>query len=415
MCLSISEEQFLELTGRFGTPLYVYEESRIRENFREFNSAFKKAKICYAYKANTNLAICHILKQEGAAADVVSEGELRVALKVGVKPEDIIFTNNAKTREELEFALDSDVTINVDSLDEVDSIAEISRERGETARISFRVNPAVNPKTHPKIATGVRESKFGLHLSDIAFEAYKKATQSENIEIAGIQMHIGSQITDMTAFSEATEKLMEFVLRLSDELEIRLKFVDIGGGLGISYTGEETPKPTDLAGKVLPIIKEYNNRLGYEPELWLEPGRYIVANTGVLLCEVQSVKRTPCRNFVNVDAGFNVLIRPAMYGSFHRIRVIGKSGKTERYDIAGNVCESGDILGRERELPKVERGDILAVFDAGAYGFSMSSQYNSRPRPAEILVRENSVEVIREREDWDDLWRGQRVPGDLVK
>ena len=410
MCLSIAEEQLIELAKRFGTPLYVYDESRIRENFGEFKAAFPKARICYAYKANTSLAICSILRQEGAAADVVSEGELRAALKVGVKPEDIIFTNNAKTREELEFALDSGVIINVDSLDELNLISEI----GKPAKISFRVNPAVDPKTHPKIATGMKDSKFGLHLeNDIALEAYKKAKEL-GIEIAGVQMHIGSQITDMTAFEDAAKKLMDFVLKLK-ESGITLKFIDIGGGLGISYTGEKTPKPKDLAEKILPIIKEYNSNLGYEPELWLEPGRYLVANAGVLLCGVQSVKKTPYKNFVNVDCGFNTLARPVLYDSFHRIKALGKKGNEETYDIAGNICESGDILGKDRQLPAVEKGDILAILDAGAYGFSMASQYNSRPRPAEVLVREKSTEIIREREIWDDLWRGEKVPDDLAK
>ncbi len=409
MCLSIAEEQLIELAKRFGTPLYVYSESRIRENFREFKAAFPNAKVCYAYKANTSLAICNILRQEGASADVVSTGELRTALKAGVKPEDIIFTNNAKTREELEFAIDYGAIIDVDSLDELNSIAEI----GKPAKISFRVNPAVDPKTHPKIATGMKGSKFGLHLEkDIALEACKKASQLDNITIVGVQMHIGSQITDMTAFEDATKKLMDFVLQLK-ELDITLKFIDIGGGLGISYKGEETPKPKDLADKVLHIIKEYNNKLGYEPELWLEPGRYLVANAGVLLCQVQSVKKTPYRNFVNVDCGFNTLARPAMYDSFHRIKALGKTGAEETYDIAGNICESGDILGKDRQLPALEHGDILAVLDAGAYGFSMASRYNARPRPAEILVRENSTEIIRERETWDDLWRGEKVPDDL--
>jgi len=411
MCLSIAEEQLIELAKRFGTPLYVYDESRIRENFGEFKAAFPGAKICYAYKANTSLAICSILRQEGAAADVVSEGELRTALKVGVKPGDIIFTNNAKTKEELEFAIDSGVIVDVDSLDELDSIAEI----GGPAKISFRVNPAVDPKTHPKIATGLKGSKFGLHLEkDIALEACRKASQLDNITIAGVQMHIGSQITDMTAFSDATKKLLDFVLRLK-ESDITLKFIDIGGGLGISYKGEKTPTARDLAARVLPIVKEYSNKLGYSPELWLEPGRYIVANAGVLLCEVQSVKKTPYKNFVNVDCGFNTLARPVLYDSFHRIKVLGKSGKTETYDVAGNICESGDILGKDRELPAVEKGDTLAILDAGAYGFSMASKYNARPRPAEVLVRENSVEVIRERETWDDLWRGEKVPEDLSK
>ena len=408
MCLSIAEEQLIELAKRFGTPLYVYDESRIRENFSEFKAAFPGAKICYAYKANTSLAICSILRQEGAAADVVSTGELRTALKVGVKPEDIIFTNNAKTKEELEFAIDSGVVIDVDSLDELNSIGEL----GKPAKISFRVNPSVDPKTHPKIATGMKGSKFGLHLEkDIALKAYKKAKEL-GIEIAGVQMHIGSQITDMTAFSDATKKLLDFVLRLK-ESGITLKFIDIGGGLGISYEGEKTPAPKDLADKILPIIKEYNSKLGYEPELWLEPGRYLVANAGVLLCEVQSVKKTPYKNFVNVDCGFNTLVRPAMYDSFHRIKVLGKKGSEEKYDVAGNICESGDILGKDRELPAVEKGDVLAILDAGAYGFSMASKYNGRPRPAEVLVREKSTEIIRERETWDDLWAGEKVPGDL--
>jgi len=408
MCLSIAEEQLIELAKRFGTPLYVYDETRIRENFGEFKAAFGNAKICYAYKANTSLAICSILRQEGAAADVVSTGELRTALKVGVKPGDIIFTNNAKTKEELDFAIDSGAIINIDSLDELTSISEI----GKPAKISFRVNPSVDPKTHPKIATGMKGSKFGLHLEkDIALEAYKKAKEL-GIEIVGVQMHIGSQITDMAAFGNATKKLLDFVLQLK-ESDITLKFIDIGGGLGISYKGEKTPTPKDLAAKVLPIIKEYNSKLGYEPELWLEPGRYLVANAGVLLCEVQSVKKTPYKNFVNVDAGFNTLARPAMYDSFHRIKALGKKGSEETYDVAGNICESGDILGKDRKLPAVEKGDVLAVLDAGAYGFSMASQYNARPRPAEILVRENSTEIIRERETWDDLWRGEKVPEDL--
>ncbi len=411
MCLLIAEEQLIELAERFGTPLYIYKESRIRENFDEFKTAFEGAKICYAYKANTSLAICHILRQKGAAADVVSEGELRTALRVGINPEDIIFTNNAKTNEEIEFAIDSGVIINVDSIDELNSIAET----GKPAKISFRVNPAVDPKTHPKIATGMKESKFGLHLEkDTALEAYRKASELSNVEIIGVQMHIGSQITDMTSFSDATEKLMEFVMRLKNDMGIQLRFIDVGGGLGISYAGEEIPKPVDLAARILPIIKKYSIELGYEPDVWLEPGRYLVANAGVLLCEVQSVKKTPYKNFVNVNCGFNVLLRPAMYDSFHRIKVLGKTGNGEKYDIAGNICESGDILGRERELPPVEKGDIIAILDAGAYGFSMASQYNSRPRPAEILVRENSVEVIREREGWEDLWRGQKVPDDLI-
>ncbi len=409
-----------DIANRFKTPLYVYDECRIRENYRTFYRAFKNRyhgiKVLYAYKANTNLAICKILQNEGAGADVVSPGELKTALHVGVKPEDIIFTNNSKGQDELKTAVDAGAVINIDSIDELKLLGDILTELGKNSRISFRINPEIDPKTHPKISTGMRNSKFGIHIEkDIAFNAYKTAKGMGNIKIAGIHTHIGSQIMDTGVFAETAERIMEFVLRLKNELGIELEFVDLGGGLGIPYHGESAPSPEDMARVVVPVIQKWTKKIDYEPQLWLEPGRCIVGNAGILLCRVQGVKKTPSKNFVNVDAGFNTLLRPAMYDAYHKVNVIGKENEeqSERYDIAGNVCESGDILAGDRMLPEVREGDIIAIFDVGAYGFSMSSQYNSRPRPAEILIRERSVEIIRERETIDDIFAGQRIPDDL--
>jgi len=411
----------LRAAEKYGTPVYVYDENTIRKNFREFLLAFRsryqKTKIFYSYKANTNLAILHILKQEGAKADVVSGGELKAALRIGLKGEEIIFTNNAKTMDELNMAIDYDVIINIDSIDELYRVYEISKSKGKITPISIRVNPSIDAKTHPKISTGMKESKFGIHIDDnSALKAYRLARDLENINVLGVHMHIGSQITEKSPFIHATERLMEFVKILKDKLNVSLKFVDIGGGLGIKYRNERILTPNELADAVLPIIKKWNKDIGYEPEIWVEPGRYIVGNAGILLCEVQSVKETPYRRFINLNCGFNTLIRPVMYGSYHRIENITKTeiNKEVDYDIVGNICESGDIFAKKRKLPKTDAGDIIAIYDVGAYGFSMSSQYNSRPRPAEVLLWEDSAELIRERENYDDLFRHQRVPEDLM-
>lgn len=412
----------LKVVEMYGTPIYIYDEDIIRKNYRVFLSAFKslykKTKVLYAYKANTNLAICRILQQEGAGADVVSIGELEAALKVGVKPRQIIFTNNSKTDEDLKNALESNVIINIDSKDELSMVNRIAGKSGKKARISFRVNPSVDPKTHPRIATGLKESKFGLHIeNNIAFEGYRIAKELDNLEVVGIHTHIGSQITDMTAFKDATEKVMEFTKKLKNELDIELEFVDLGGGLGISYREEIDANPDSLANTVVPVFKEYLNDLGYDLELWLEPGRYLVGNAGILICRVNSIKETPYKKFVNVDTGFNTLIRPAMYNAYHKIRVLNRWDQVaeEEYDIAGNICESGDIFAKNRKLPRVEEGDLIAILDAGAYGFAMSSQYNSRPRPAEVLLWGKTVEVIRERETYEDLFRNQKIPKDLLE
>ncbi len=410
----------MDIANKFKTPLYVYDENRIRKNYRSFYQAFKnrypKTKVLYAYKANTNLTICSILCREGAGADVVSGEELKTAFIIGVKPGDIMFTGNSKSQDELKTAVSKGVVINIDSPDELKMLGRILAESGKKARISFRINPAIDPKTHSKISTGIMDSKFGIHIEkDLALNVYKTAKEMKNVKIAGIHTHVGSQIMDVKVFAEVAERIMEFVFRLKNELDIELEFVDLGGGLGIPYNNESAPSPEDIANAIIPVIQKWNKKINYEPQLWLEPGRYIVGDAGILLCGVQSIKKTPYRNFVNVDAGFSTLLRPAMYDAYHRVSVVGKEDRetTGRYDIAGNLCESGDILARDRLLPEIKINDIIAIHDVGAYGFCMSSNYNSRPRPAEILIREKSIEIIRERETIDDLFARQRIPGDI--
>ncbi|MFH0860167.1 MAG: diaminopimelate decarboxylase [Candidatus Altiarchaeota archaeon] len=405
------------LAEEHGTPLYVYDERRIRSNLRRYVRAFRsrypKVRIFYAYKANTSLAVCRIMKSEGAGADVVSAGELRTALKVGLRPEQILYTSNSKTPADLEEAVRAGVMINVDSVDEIEILGRIARRLRKDTRISFRINPSVNPRTHPKIATGLRNSKFGLHVEkNIAYDAYIKASRMENILVAGLQTHIGSQILETRGFEDATRKVMEFAGKLA-EAGISLEFIDLGGGLGIPYQGKAALTPEKLASRIVPIFREGVRALGYTPELWLEPGRYIVGDAGILLTRVNSVKRTPYKNFVNVDCGFNTLMRPAMYGSYHRVSVLGRSGSRSKYDVAGNVCESGDILARDRSLPRVRAGDLIAVYDAGAYGFSMASEYNSQPLTAEVLVSGGRSHLIRERGRQDDLYRRQKIPAHL--
>lgn len=415
----MEKKTLVRLARKHGTPLYVYDEQRIRENLRRYSSAFTKrysnSKIFYAYKANTNLAVCNILRQEGAGADTVSVGELKTALKVGLKPSQIIYTSNSKSASDLDAAVKSNVIINVGSQSELKVLEGVSAKLRKTAKISFRINPSVNPKTNPKIVTGLKNTKFGLHVEKgMALQAYLAAKRMKNVRVVGVQTHIGSQILQTEAFEDATDRLMQFSKKLADN-NILLDFIDLGGGLGIPYEGGKGMTPDRLAAKIIPRFKKGVKNLGYAPELWLEPGRYIVGDAGVLLTSVNSVKKTPYKRFVNVDCGFNTLMRPAMYGSYHRVEKITGKGVKVSYDIAGNVCESGDMLATNRQLPKVAEGDILIIYDAGAYGFSMASEYNSQPLPAEILVSGKRHEVIRERGRIEDLYRRQKIPKHLKR
>ncbi|CAD6493818.1 MAG: Diaminopimelate decarboxylase [Candidatus Argoarchaeum ethanivorans] len=404
----------LELIKEYGSPLFVINEQRIRDNYRRYQGAFPDADIYYAVKANSNFSILRILAREGAGADVFSEGELYLALLAGIRKDKILFNGNSKTDHELKYAVETGVKVSVDSVDELKTLAAFAKESGKTIPIAFRVNPDVSPKTHPKIATGLATSKFGIPLEKI-IEAYDMAQKLDTIEPVGIHCHIGSQILETTPFVEMTNKMMDLVEQI-DRLGIKFEFVDLGSGLGIPYKKDEpAPTPQDLADAILPVFNERANAMGLHPRIILEPGRYITADATVLLTTVNMVKEAH-KNFVGVDAGFNLLVRPAMYDSYHHVLVANKADlNSERlYTIAGPVCESGDILASDRELPTVEKGDLIAVLDTGAYGFSMSSQYNGRPRAPEVLVTQRKTCIVRERENIDDLLVKQRLPPHLL-
>ena len=406
------------LAQEHGTPLYVYDGDLVSRRFEEFTREFKqrygKVRVCYAVKANSSLALLRLLARRGCGADVVSGGEIKIALDAGIRPEDIVYTSNSKSRDEIALAVESGVSITHGNITELDVCAEVAGELGVPAHLAFRVNPDVSARTHPKIATGLRNSKFGVHFEgDLAFNAYERASELESVEVIGLHCHIGSQITEADAFREAVSKMTSFAVRLERELGLKLEFIDVGGGLGISYGDGDSLTLEDYADIVSETFVEGIKDLSYEPILVLEPGRYLVGPAGVLLTSVNSVKRTPVKNFVNVDAGFNTFARPAMYDAYHGVKVLGKTGEAETYDIAGNICESGDILASDRMLPEVDVGDVVAILDAGAYGFSMASEYNMRPLPAEVLVRKGEAELIRSRRTVDEMLDEQRIPDDL--
>lgn len=402
------------LAEKYGTPLYVTNESRIIENFRAYKEAFPDADIYYAAKANGSFAILRILARQGAGADVFSYGELYMALLAGMPREKILFNGNSKTDFELQKAVDIGVKVSVDSMDELHALSEIAEISGKTVEIAFRVNPDVSPKTHPKIATGLRGSKFGIPSGEVV-SAYREASRLPGIAPVGIHCHIGSQILETTSFGEAALKMMDLVEEVT-ELGIKLEFVDMGSGLGIPYRKDEhAPTPKDHAAAILPVFKERIRSLGISPRLILEPGRYIVGDSTILLSRVNTVKKA-AKNFVGVDAGFNLLIRPTMYDSYHHAVVANKAAEpaSESYTIVGPICETGDIFAKDRELSHVEKGDLIALLDAGAYGFSMSSQYNGRPRCAEVLVKDGEADIIRSAEDVGDLIAKQKLPARLM-
>ena len=401
------------LAGEFGTPLYVYDAETIREKARALREAFtprfRRLALRYALKANTNVEIVRRVLAEGLAPEVVSEGEIRAALRAGAAGRDVLFTSSSKSPSEIDFALRHDVLLNVDNLDELVQISAAATRLGTTARISFRLNPGVDPDTLHQINTGIPESKFGVHLDGgHAREAYERARALPAVAITGVHCHIGSQITETAGYEKTARRMLAFVRELKEELGLTLSFVDLGGGLGIPFAdGQAVMTPEDLARALKPIWDEEVALLGYEPELWIEPGRYLVAQAGLMVARVNSVKTTPVKTFVNVDAGFNTLMRPALYGAAHRVRIVGRDGEPMLLDVAGDVCETGDILAEGRLLPRPAAGDLVAFLDAGAYGFVMASEYNARPLPAEVLVDGDAVRVIRRRGTWEELHRSE--------
>ncbi|MEM2726717.1 MAG: diaminopimelate decarboxylase [Archaeoglobaceae archaeon] len=406
--LFIEEVSTVEIAEKYGTPVYITSKKQLEKNIEAYKEAFPDAEKLYAVKANNNLAIMKIIASNGFGADVFSAGELYLAVLSGFDRSKILFNGNSKSDAEIEMGISAGVKFSVDSYDELKTIQKIAETEGKEVEIAFRINPDIDPKTHPKIATGLKESKFGIP-EEQAVKAYEMALSMKNVAPVGIHCHIGSQILETSPFVSAMKKIGK-IARDIERIGVELEFIDIGGGLGIDYEGKGAIKPSDLAKDLLPAISEVHSALKSKPKLWLEPGRSIVGNTTILLTRVNAVKKG-YKNFVAVDAGFNLLIRPAMYGSYHRVLVANKeSGEEELYTIVGPICESGDVLARDRKLPKVEKGDLVAILDAGAYGFAMSSQYNGRPRCAEVLVSGSKTALIREAESFGDLVAKQRIP-----
>ena len=413
--LTIGGLDCVSLADRFGTPLYVTDQDRIVDLFHAYKAAltsrYTRVKVLYAAKANGNLAILTALSREGAGADVFSSGELSLALAAGISTDRLLFNGSSKSRADLALAVEKDVPVSVDSLDELFQLDEVAGRLGKTARIAFRVNPALDVPTHPKIATGLATSKFGIahHLIP---GAYREALGCTHIRPCGIHCHIGSQILDLEPFRKATEVMMRIAADLV-AMGIDLEFIDLGGGLGIPYRhGTETaPTPEEYAAVVVPVFTQAVEALGITPELWIEPGRSLVADSTVLLTRVNSVKKAH-KNFVNVDAGFNLLVRPAMYDSYHEVVAARGADRVpeETYTITGPICESGDILASDRRLPVIRAGDLIAVLDTGAYGFAMSSQYNSRPRCAEVIIHRATPALMRRAETIEDITGTMRSP-----
>jgi diaminopimelate decarboxylase len=405
------------LAEEYGTPLYVLDEKRIRENYQKIHQAFynnyQDFKIFYACKANTNLAVLRILEQEGCSIDAVSPGEIYTALMAGFTPDRILYTGNNVTDEELKFALETGVRINLDSLSALERLAQLPGADGR--EISFRVNPRVGAGHHDHCITGGDLSKFGV-MEEEAVNAYQRAMEL-GLKPVGIHTHIGSGILDPEPFKLAVHTLMDTAGKVYRELGVQFEFIDFGGGMGIPYEPQESLLDIKkFSEEIVSLFKEklYQYNMG-NPTLCLEPGRYIVGDATYLLTRVNTVKQS-YRKFIGVDAGFNTLLRPTMYGSYHHIVLASDplAEPTQNIDIAGNICESGDLFARDRPMPKISEGDLLAVLNAGAYAFSMSSQYNSRPRTAEVLVKNGKSDIIREKETFADLTAKQNLPARLL-
>lgn len=397
-----------EIASRFGTPCYVYSRAAIEHQWRAFDQAFEKHphQICYAVKANSNLAVLNILARLGSSFDIVSVGELERVLAAGGDPGRIVFSGVGKRADEMERALAVGIAcFNVESEAELIRLNEIAGKLEQRAPVSLRVNPDVDACTHPYIATGLRDNKFGIEI-DQALAVYARAVTLPHIDILGVDCHIGSQLTSLSPFLAALERVLALVDQL-DERGIEVRHIDLGGGLGIIYRDEAPPSPQQYAAALRQKLA------GRNLEIWIEPGRAIVGNGGVLLTRIEYLKQAPQKNFAIVDAAMNDLLRPALYDAWQEIIpvTVDATGEPLFFDVVGPVCETGDFLGKRRQLA-IEAGDLLVVRAAGAYGFTMSSNYNSRPRAAEIMVDGAEAHLVRERETVESLYGGEStLPG----
>ena len=390
-----------QLAEEFGTPLYIYSRATLERHWHAFDSALGKHPhlICYAVKANSNIGILNVMAKLGSGFDIVSQGELERVLAAGGEASKVVFSGVAKSRAEIMRALEVGIRcFNVESIAELHHINQIAGEMGKIAPISLRVNPDVDAHTHPYISTGLKENKFGVSV-DEAREVYKLAATLPHVKITGMDCHIGSQLTELQPFLDATDRLIRLIEQLKED-GITLKHLDLGGGLGVTYTDETPPHPSDYAAALLNKLKGYENL-----EIILEPGRAIAANAGILVAKVQYLKSNESRNFAITNTGMNDMIRPALYEAYMNIIEIDRTLEREKaiYDVVGPVCETSDFLGKQRELAIAE-GDYIAQRSAGAYGASMSSNYNSRPRTAEVLVDGDKAHLIRRRESLSELW-----------
>ena len=402
--LCVERVRLVEIAERFGTPSYVYSRAALELAYREFDQACtgRDVLICYSVKANSNLAVLNLLARLGSGFDIVSGGELARVLAAGGSAAKTVFSGVGKSEAEMRRALEAGVLcFNVESEGELARLAAVAHGMGKIAPVSLRINPDVDPKTHPYVATGLRESKFGIPY-DVALPLYRKAVTLPGLRVIGIDVHIGSQITDVEPFVAALEKALEFVDVL-DATGVHLEHLDLGGGLGIRYRDEAPPAVKDYLGRLF-------ERLGKrEMRILFEPGRSLVGNTGLLLTRIEYLKHGGAKSFVVTDAAMNDLLRPALYDAWHEVLpVTRRNGPTQRYDIVGPVCESADFLARARTLT-VAAGDLLAIMSAGAYGMTMSSNYNSRPRPAEVMVDGKTAHLVRDRESTENLFASERL------
>lgn len=393
-----------QLAEQYGTPAYVYSRATLERHWKAFDQALgdRPHLVCYAVKANSSLAVLNLLVKLGSGFDIVSVGELQRVLKAGGEASKIVFSGVGKKAEEMIFALKAGIRcFNVESEAELELLDKLAGSLGLKAPVSLRVNPDVDAQTHPYISTGLKENKFGI-AHDKAIDAYRKAAAMTNIEVHGIDCHIGSQLTQVAPFVDALQRVLLLVDALAEQ-GISLKHLDLGGGLGIRYKDENPPTPEQ---QIKALLSKMGDR---DVEILIEPGRAIVGNAGVLLTEVLYLKHNDEKNFAIIDAAMNDLMRPALYGAWQAIDPVQpRQGETRQYDLVGPVCETGDFLGKDREL-NLQAGDILAVRSSGAYGFSMSSNYNSRPRAVEIMVDGDRAQVIRQRETFDQLIEGERL------